>query len=154
FSNSTLSGTPAASRTDSTVNYAWRGEGSPAANIPTDNFSSRWTGSIEPRFSEPYTFTTVSDDGVRSWVDGQLLIDHWDPHSAAGSATTATTCTTRLRPVLPSATPSPEPASTSSARPTPTRGRWTSTWTACSSARSTPAAAPGSRNRPYSAPAA
>ena len=92
FSNSTLSGTPAASRTDSTVNYAWRGEGSPAANIPTDNFSSRWTGSIEPRFSEPYTFTTVSDDGVRLWVDGQLLIDHWDPHSVAvdqGSITLA-----------------------------------------------------------------
>src|SRR6202007_1054696 len=28
-----------------------------------------------------YTFSTTTDDGVRLWVNGQLLIDHWTPQS-------------------------------------------------------------------------
>jgi hypothetical protein len=42
----------------------------------------RWTGQVEPLYSETYTFYTVSDDGVRLWVDGQLLVDNWNNHSA------------------------------------------------------------------------
>ncbi|MBA3441147.1 MAG: hypothetical protein H0T92_14885, partial [Pyrinomonadaceae bacterium] len=44
-------------------------------------FSVRWTGSIEPKFSEEYTFHTFSNDGVRLWVDEQLIIDNWTEHS-------------------------------------------------------------------------
>ncbi|WP_246238348.1 PA14 domain-containing protein [Acrocarpospora corrugata] len=83
WSNTTFTGTPAVTRTDPTVNYAWRFSGSPAASIGTDNFSSRWTGSIQPRYSERYTFTTASDDTVRLWIDGQLVIDNATPHTAA-----------------------------------------------------------------------
>lgn len=46
------------------------------------SFSTRWSGQIEPKFSETYTFSTVSDDGVRLWVNGQALIDNWNPHGA------------------------------------------------------------------------
>lgn len=49
--------------------------------LPADNFSVRWTGQLLPRFSETYTFTTSSDDGVRLWVDGRLLIDNWTDHA-------------------------------------------------------------------------
>jgi hypothetical protein len=31
--------------------------------------------------SEAYTFITVSDDGVRLWVNGQMLIEDWTQHS-------------------------------------------------------------------------
>ena len=48
-----------------------------------DLFSVRWTGSVVPKFSETYTFFTVTNDGVRLWVDGQLLIDNWTTHAIA-----------------------------------------------------------------------
>ncbi|GIG87942.1 alpha-L-fucosidase [Plantactinospora endophytica] len=81
WNNTTFAGTPTVTRTDPTVNYAWRFSGSPAPSIGTDNFASRWTGSIEPRYSERYTFTAVSDDTVRLWIDGQLVIDNAVPHA-------------------------------------------------------------------------
>ena len=36
---------------------------------------------VQPRFSETYTFHTVSDDGVRLWVNGQTIIDNWTDHA-------------------------------------------------------------------------
>ncbi|HZF00108.1 MAG TPA: PA14 domain-containing protein [Planctomycetota bacterium] len=72
---------PALVRTDATVDFSW-GAGSPDASVGADTFSVRWTGTIQPQYSETYTFYTVSDDGVRLWVDGQLLIDHWDEHGS------------------------------------------------------------------------
>ncbi|MEM6599586.1 MAG: DUF4347 domain-containing protein, partial [Cyanobacteria bacterium P01_C01_bin.69] len=64
----------AISRTDATVNFDW-GNGSPSSQIAADTFSTRWTGKIEPLYSETYTFTTTSDDGVRLWVNNELIID-------------------------------------------------------------------------------
>src|SRR5688500_7277571 len=61
-------------RTDATVNFAW-GNGSPAGAIGPDTFSVRWTGKIIPHKSEAYTFYTSTDDGVRLWIDGKLVID-------------------------------------------------------------------------------
>ncbi|WP_406395939.1 alpha-L-fucosidase [Streptomyces sp. NBC_00887] len=81
FDNDQLSGSPRATRTDPTINYAWRFGGSPAESIPSDHFGTRWTGTIEPRYSEKYVFTTVSDDTVRVWVDGRLIIDNTRPHA-------------------------------------------------------------------------
>ncbi|MFJ2769106.1 alpha-L-fucosidase [Streptomyces sp. NPDC087300] len=80
FDNAKLEGTPKVTRTDPTLNHAWKFDGSPAASVPTDDFSVRWSGSIEPRRSETYTLTTVSDDMARVWIDGKLVIDSWSPH--------------------------------------------------------------------------
>lgn len=66
-------------RTDPTVNFDW-GSGSPDPAIGADGFSVRWTGKVQPRNSGAYTFYTVSDDGVRLWVNGQLLVDNWTDH--------------------------------------------------------------------------
>jgi hypothetical protein len=44
-------------------------------------FSVRWSGMVQPRYTEPYTFTTTADDGVRLWVNGELLIDDWSSHA-------------------------------------------------------------------------
>jgi len=41
------------------------------------SFSARWTGTIEPQFSETYTFTTTSEGGARLWVDDRKLVDTW-----------------------------------------------------------------------------
>jgi YD repeat-containing protein len=74
-------------RLDPTVNFDWAG-GSPSASMGVDDFSVRWTGMVVPRYSETYTFYTTTDDGVRLWVDGQLVIDRWQdqaPYEAAGT---------------------------------------------------------------------
>lgn len=63
-------------RTDPTVDFKW-GKDSPDKLIGADTFSARWTGQVQPEYSEKYTFHTTSDDGVRLWVDGKKLIDNW-----------------------------------------------------------------------------
>lgn len=63
-------------RTDVTVDFNW-GSSSPDPTIGPDTFSVRWTGYVEPLYSETYTFKTYSDDGDRLWVNGQQLIDDW-----------------------------------------------------------------------------
>ncbi|QEG23463.1 PQQ-dependent sugar dehydrogenase [Mariniblastus fucicola] len=68
-------------RVDPNVNFDW-GTGTPNSQIGIDTFSIRWTGEIESRYSETYTFNTRSDDGVRLYVDGQLIIDEWNDHAA------------------------------------------------------------------------
>jgi hypothetical protein len=42
-----------------------------------DDVTVRWTGRIEPRSSEPYTFSMIGDNGFRLWVNGGLVIDNW-----------------------------------------------------------------------------
>ena len=74
-------------RTDATVDFDW-GTGTPANGIGANTFSVRWTGQIEPLYSETYTFRTTTDDGVRLWVDNQLIIDNWVDQAAAPSTGT------------------------------------------------------------------
>ncbi len=61
------------------IDFNW-GEASPGFGMDADAFSVRWSGQIEPEFSQTYTFRVLSDEGVRLWVNGQLLIDDWEPH--------------------------------------------------------------------------
>src|SRR2546422_6874091 len=78
-------------RVDVTVNFDW-GTGSPNAAIGPDSFSVRWTGYVAPRYSQTYTFYTTSDDGVRLWINGQLVVDSWiDQSSITHSGTIAIT---------------------------------------------------------------
>jgi fibro-slime domain-containing protein len=63
------------------VYFDW-GTAAPAAGMPTDSFQIRWTGTVTPAFSETYTFYTQSNDGVRLWVDNQLVIDAWTNHNS------------------------------------------------------------------------
>ncbi len=68
-------------RTDAQVNFNW-GTGSPDAGVGADTFSVRWTGRVQAEYSEVYTFYTNTDDGVRLWVNGELLVDQWVNQSA------------------------------------------------------------------------
>jgi glucose/arabinose dehydrogenase len=67
-------------RIDPTVNFDF-GSGSPAAGIGPDTFSARWTGQVRAQFTEEYTFHTISDDGVRLFVNGQQIINNFTDHS-------------------------------------------------------------------------
>lgn len=80
FDNSNLTNRKA-TRTDATVNFNW-GTGSPHPQIGADTFSVRWTGWVHAPVTGVYTFYTTSDDGVRLWVNNQLLINNWTHHGA------------------------------------------------------------------------
>ncbi|MBN2594995.1 MAG: carbohydrate binding domain-containing protein [Sedimentisphaerales bacterium] len=69
-------------RTDPQINFNWGDPGGPDRLLGDDNFSVRWTGEVEAVFTETYTFYPRTDDGVRLWVDGQLLADSWVNRSA------------------------------------------------------------------------
>jgi len=51
-----------------------------------DGVSARWTANLEAPFSETFTFTTTSDDGVRLWLDGRLIIDNWTDHGSTDNS--------------------------------------------------------------------
>lgn len=75
YANQNLSGAPALRRTDSAIDFDW-GYGSPDGAIPADHFSVRWTHTVGFT-AGTYRFLTSTDDGVRLWVDDQLLVDAW-----------------------------------------------------------------------------
>lgn len=68
--------TPMFTRKDNTINFNW-GDGSPDPVLQADAFSVRWTGQIQPKYSETYTFYLTSDNGRRLWINNQLVIDKW-----------------------------------------------------------------------------
>jgi hypothetical protein len=76
-------------RTDAMVNFDW-GSSSPDSSIEAETFSVRWTGQVQPRYSETYTFYTTSNDGVRLWVNGKLVIDNWTEHTPTENSGTIT----------------------------------------------------------------
>ena len=80
FSNMTLSGFPVIVRDEGAVNYNW-GYGTPAPQIPVDHFSARWTMNLSLAPGR-YRISATSDDGVRVWVNNQLLIDAWSDRPA------------------------------------------------------------------------
>ncbi len=75
FANPLVSGAPVLFRNDLTIGFNW-GSGSPDPRIPVDQFSARWTRRQD--FAAGfYRFTVMADDGVRFWIDGQLILDEW-----------------------------------------------------------------------------
>ncbi len=80
YNNTGLFGQPTLVRDDGAVNFNW-GTGSPAAGINADQFSVRWTRTL-PLDAGVYRFATVTDDGVRLWVNNQLVIDQWHDQPA------------------------------------------------------------------------
>jgi len=69
-------------RTDPTVDFDLAPGHAPAAGLSSTQYSVRWTGQVLAPNSGTYTFSTVSDDGIRLMVDGKTLINDWSDHSA------------------------------------------------------------------------
>ncbi len=68
---------------DPTVDFIWG-----TATLPFTNsgyYTVRWTGQIRPQYSETYFFDASTDDGVKLWVNDQLIIDHWVPQGVTDS---------------------------------------------------------------------
>ncbi|HEX6629106.1 MAG TPA: right-handed parallel beta-helix repeat-containing protein [Gemmatimonadaceae bacterium] len=50
--------------------------------LPRENFALDATGAVDLPSGE-YTLRTISDDGIRVWIDGKLMIHNWKPHESA-----------------------------------------------------------------------
>ena len=72
---------PLLTQTETTLDYNW-GDSAPASGVPANQFSARWTRTVNFAQSGTYRFSTWSDDGIRLWVDSSLVIDAWQKQNA------------------------------------------------------------------------
>ena len=68
-----------ATRTDATVNFNW-GRARRIRRSARIRSQCGGTGWVHASVTGVYTFYTTSDDGVRLWVNNQLLINNWINH--------------------------------------------------------------------------
>ncbi|HEY4198173.1 MAG TPA: PA14 domain-containing protein, partial [Mucilaginibacter sp.] len=80
FSNSELdNASPPTIRIDSSVNFNWQGKIALAGgHAITGNYSISWTGYVKPLHADVYNFSIARSAKARLWVDGKLIIDHWN----------------------------------------------------------------------------
>ncbi len=80
FNNLTLRGKPALEREDAEIDFDWS-QTPPSPAINPDQFSVRWMRLLDLDRGR-YRFSVTADDGMRLWVNDQLLIDDWNDHPA------------------------------------------------------------------------
>ncbi len=81
FENKDLEGKPVLVRVDPHIDFDWGG-GAPDPRIKSDRFSIRWSGYLVPPKTGTYTLGVVTDDGVRFYFDGRLVVDEWHDRAA------------------------------------------------------------------------
>lgn len=79
-----------ATRNDPCIDFSWD-TGEPLSGPGFGAFAVRWRGTLLPPVSTTYTLTTTAADGVRVWLDENLLIDAW--HDAGMPLTHSATVT-------------------------------------------------------------
>ena len=75
YNNTALTGNPVLVRTDSQISFDWQ-SGSPDKALAPYNFSVRWQGNFNLSPGD-YTFWVYSSDGMRLYIDGQIVSDRW-----------------------------------------------------------------------------
>src|SRR6185436_6999824 len=61
--------------------------------VGADQFSVRWTGQIRVPVGGIYVFQTLSDEGVRLFINNVQVINNWTPHSTQTTNTGASNLT-------------------------------------------------------------
>ncbi len=86
FNNRDVAGKPALERREQNINFDWgyggfRDPSQPGSPDPsiirTDRWSARWTGRLKSPGEGWYDIGCKSDNGVRIYLDGQLIVDAW-----------------------------------------------------------------------------
>jgi len=73
-------------RVDPMINFFWDGI-PPVDGVTANNYSARWTGEFEPKFSENYIFHADAGD-ARLWIDGEEVgLSTFRPNMPAGRQT-------------------------------------------------------------------
>ncbi|MEN6575262.1 MAG: PA14 domain-containing protein [Phycisphaerales bacterium] len=79
-------GSPVVTRTEDSIDHDW-GSNEVAGGL-SDAVSARWTADLEAPLTETYQLITTTDDGVRLWLDGRLIIDNWTDHGTTDNTAT------------------------------------------------------------------
>lgn len=83
---------PVITRVDPRISFRWdrlgptddlvaRGELTAAQALPADGFAVRWQGQVLPPVDGEYELHVSADDGVRLSINGELVVDDWEPQS-------------------------------------------------------------------------
>lgn len=86
YDNPALEGAPAVTQPMRKVGGDWF-HLDPAPGIHRTGFSVRYSGKLVPRANGTHDFNFLTTGGLRFYLDGELVIDHWtDDHAAMPSA--------------------------------------------------------------------
>ncbi len=86
FNNPSLQGTPAFVRNDRDIVFDWS-LAAPDPRVSNDNFSVRWTRR-QAFTAGTYRIEASMDDGLRVYVDGNLVLDQWSDAAFRSAAAT------------------------------------------------------------------
>jgi len=75
WANRRLEGNSTFTRNDEEIDFNW-GSGAPDGRLPSDNFSVRWTRTLDLD-AGLYRFSARADDGIRVYLDDELILDEW-----------------------------------------------------------------------------
>jgi LysM repeat protein len=73
-------------RIDPSIDFNW-GTGSPGVGVPKDLWSARWISTQYFPASGVYQFFAQVDDGVRIYVDNNLVVNDWFDHNGVSKGT-------------------------------------------------------------------
>lgn len=82
FDNQDFAGEPIYTILENTIEYEWA-EGNPFDLTFDDHFSIRAYNGFIAEVAANYLFTTFVDDGVRIYLDDQIILDEWHDSSGA-----------------------------------------------------------------------
>ena len=80
YANNSLTDGPVKIREDASVDFAWKNTSPIPDIVPVDKFSVRWQGNFN-FVADKYRFIAQADDGMRLWVDGNLVINQWQTNA-------------------------------------------------------------------------
>jgi len=63
------------SETNGKINFDWEDESPNKTLLGVDQFSVKWSGQIQPVYTDTYTFYLTADDGVKLTINGTVLVD-------------------------------------------------------------------------------
>jgi uncharacterized protein YraI len=75
YNNTELWGSPVVVTQTNAAGFDWTAS-APVSGLPVDYWSARYTGVFYLN-AGPYGYTVQADDGVRVWINGQLVVDQW-----------------------------------------------------------------------------
>ena len=78
FSNPDLTGNSAFEKQDEQLNFKWTLYSPDPEKLQPDSYSIRWTGKLEAPDSGTYQLGLRGNDGFKMYLNGKLIIDHWE----------------------------------------------------------------------------
>lgn len=89
YDNRNLEGEPRLTRIDREIFFI-RGEGNSIGDLPSENFSARWSATLKPPVSGEYVLGVTADDGYRLFINSDTVMDSWSVYGLSSTRATYT----------------------------------------------------------------